>query len=128
MKLRLDFARSAGDATKGMVVNGWQFKVMPGSVRQRVFLLPLLCFDFEKDKNGQMVGQQGRTLARLEQFEQFAQKGDSVMFQDLQQNKSYLVVVDEYQFMQKAEPGPNNAGYGGTLTVKLRTIADVITS
>ena len=128
VKLRLDFARSAGDATKGMVVNGWQFKVMPGSVRQRVFLLPLLCFDFEKDKNGQMVGQQGRTLARLEQFEQFAQKGDSVMFQDLQQNKSYLVVVDEYQFMQKAEPGPNNAGYGGTLTVKLRTIADVITS
>jgi hypothetical protein len=128
VKLRLDFSRSVNDATKGMIVNGWQFKVMPGSVRQRVFLIPLLCFDFEKDKNGQMSGQEGRTLARLEQFEQLAQLGDSVTFQDLQQNKSYLVVIDEYQFNQKAEPGPNSAGYGGILTVKLRTIADVITS
>jgi hypothetical protein len=127
VKLRLDFGRSVNDTTKGMVVNGWQFKVIPGSVRQRIFTVPVYCFDIERDKNGQNVGYENRSLARLEQFEQIAQKGDSVTFQDLQQNKSYLVIIDEFQFVQKAEPGPNTAGYGGILTMKLRTIADVIT-
>jgi hypothetical protein len=128
VKLRLDFTRSAGDTTKGMTVNGWQFKVMPGSVRQRIFTIPVLCFDFEKDKYNERVGYEGRTLARLEAFEQLAQKGDSVTFQDLQQNKSYLVVVDQYQFRQQDAPGTNSDGYGGLLMLQLRTIADVITS
>jgi hypothetical protein len=127
VKLRLDFQRSGTDTTKGMVVNGWQFKVIPGATRQRVFVVPLYCFDFESDKNGQKVGSEDRTLARLEMFESVAQKGDSVNFQDMQQGRSYLVVIEDYKFEQKAEPGPNFSGYGGVLTVQLRTLNDVVT-
>ena len=128
IQLKLTLGRSGTDTTKGGEVNGWQLKAMPGSVRQRVFTLPLLCFDMEKDRTGQRHGYEGRTLGRLEAFEQIFARGDSVAFQDLKNDVSYLVVIDNYRFEQKAAPGNNKSNYGGVLWVELRTIADVITA
>lgn len=128
LQLKLTLTRSTVDTDTGPEVNGWQFKAMPGAVRQRIFSIPLMCFDLEKDRGGNWVGFENRTLERLQEFEQVAQAGDSVLFQDLCQNESYLVVIDEYEFRQTASPGPNCTGYGGYLYVKLRTIADVITA
>ncbi|MGV9850416.1 hypothetical protein ACWDWU_16850 [Streptomyces sp. NPDC003442] len=128
LQLKITLGRSAGNTSKGGEVTGWQLKAMPGSVRQRVFTLPLLCFDIEKDRTGQKVGGEGRTLARLEALEQLFARGDSVVFQDLQSDVSYLVVIDNYRFEQKAAPGNNRSNYGGVLWVELRTIADVITA
>lgn len=127
VKLKLTFGVSGTDATQGMVVNGWQFKVIPGATRQRVFVIPMLMFDFEEDKNGQKVGYENRSYARLQAFEQVAQKGDAVTFQDMQQGTSSLVIIEDFKFEQKAEPGPNTTGYGGVLTVQLRTLNDIVT-
>lgn len=126
VQVRLDFTRSA-TTSLGPEVNGWQLKAVPGAIRQRIFVVPLLCFDREKDSNGQWDGYEGRTLTRLEAFEQIAQKGDAVTFQDLNQQRSWTCIVDDYQFEQKAAPASNANGYGGYLTVQLRTIADVVT-
>ncbi|KUJ70791.1 hypothetical protein ACZ90_00275 [Streptomyces albus subsp. albus] len=128
VQLKISLGRSAGDAVRGAEVNGWQLKGMPGSIRQRVFTVPLLCFDKEKTSSGQMVGYEGRTLARLEAFEQIFAKGDAVTFQDLTADTSYLVVIDDYRFEQRALPGSNKSNFGGMLWVELRTIADVVTS
>jgi hypothetical protein len=128
VQLRFTLGRSATDATKGGEINGWQLKAMPGAVRQRVFTIPLLCFDKEQARSGQTVGYEGRALARLQAFEQLFARGDAVMFQDLRADQSYLVVIDDYRYEQRAQPGANNSGYGGVLWVQLRTIADVITS
>ena len=128
VQLRLSLTRSSIDPAQGGEVNGWQLKAMPGSVRQRVFTIPLLCFDKEKTASGQMVGREGRTLARLEAFEQVFARGDAVQFQDLKNQRSYLVVIDDYRFEQGAQPGSNASNYGGVLWVELRTIADVITA
>jgi hypothetical protein len=126
--LKMTLTRSTTDLTKGGELNGWQLKAMPGAVRQRIFKIPLACFDFEKDISGQKVGYEGRTRERLTAFEQIAQKGDAVSFQDLASDTSYLVVVDNYEFNQQANPGTNRTTYGGYLWVELRTIADVITT
>lgn len=127
-QLRLDFDRSTVDTSTGPVVTGWQLKALPGAVRQRMFVIPLLCFDREKSQQGQTYGHDGRTIVRLEAFEQLAQRGDAVSFQDLASGLSYLVVIDDFQFEQKASPGLGKNNWGGYLTVQLRTIADVITS
>lgn len=128
IQLKLTFNRSSTDTTAGPEVNGWQFKALPGEVRQRIFTIPLACFDKERDIHGQLVGFEGRTRARLEGFEELAQAGDAVQFQDLYNGLSYLVLIDEYRFEQRANPGLNGTNYGGYLYVKLRTIADVITA
>lgn len=128
VQLKFTFTRSTVDTSTGPEVNGWQLKALPGEVRQRVFTVPLLCFDMEMDIHGQEVGFEGRTMDRLEAFEQIAQAGDSVQWQDLCNDRSYLVLIDEYRFEQKASPGLNCTNYGGILWLKVRTIADVITS
>lgn len=128
VQLKLTLGRSSTDTTQGGEVNGWQLKAMPGSVRQRVFTIPLLCFDKEQARSGQMVGYEGRTLARLADFEQIFARGDAVTFQDLRNGESVLVVIDDYRFEQRAQPGANKSNYGGVLWVELRTIADVITA
>lgn len=128
IQLRLDLARSGSDTTQGMVVYGYQIKALPGTPRQRVFTIPLLLFDRESDRRGQWTGYPGRTAQRLSDFEQMAQNGDAVQFQDLAQSTSALVVIDDFEFRQEAAPGDNQQGYGGILTVQLRTIADVIAS
>lgn len=126
LTVRLDFTRSA-TTSLGPEVNGWQLKAIPGAIRQRIFVLPLLCFDRESDNNGQWDGYEGRTLDRLEAFEALAQRGDAVTFQDLNQMRSWTCIIDDFQFEQKAQPASNGNGYGGYLTVQLRTIADVVT-
>jgi len=128
VQLKLTLGRSGTDTTQGGEVNGWQLKAMPGSVRQRVFTIPLLCFDKEQTRSGQMVGFEGRTLARLQAFEQLFARGDAVSFQDLKNDQSYLVVIDDYRFEQRAQPGSNLSNYGGVLWMELRTIADVVTA
>lgn len=128
IKVQLTLTRSTTDATKGGEVNGWQLKAMPGATRQRLITMPFSLFDFEKDGTGQEFGYDGRTVDRLAAFENLAQRGDAVSFQDLQNDRSVLVVIDDYKFEQKANPGPNGNTYGGYLFVQLRTIADVITT
>lgn len=126
VQLKLTLSRSATDTTSGGEVNAWQLKAMPGVTRQRVFTVPLACWDKEKTGSGQMVGYEGRTLARLAAFEQIFARGDAVAWQDLNNGTSDLVVIDDFRFEQAAMPGSNRSIYGGVLWVELRTIADVV--
>lgn len=128
VQLKLSLGRSTTDTTKGGETTGWQLKAMPGAVRQRILTVPLACWDKESTQSGQMVGYEGRTLARLQAFEQLFSRGDAVPFQDLRNGISDLVVIDDYRFEQGAAPGANKSIYGGVLWVELRTIADVVTS
>lgn len=128
VQLKFTLTRSGTDTTQGGVINAWQLKAMPGSTRQRVITLPLACWDFEKTQSGQLVGYEGRSLARLAAFEQLFARGDAVALQDLKNDTSDLVVIDDYRFEQGAQPGSNRSVFGGVLWVELRTIADVTTS
>lgn len=128
VQLKLALTRSATDTTQGGEVNGWQLKAMPGATRQRIFTVPLLCFDKEKTRSGQMVGYEGRAAARLAAFEQIFARGDAVAFQDLVADQSSLVVIDDFRYEQRSQPGSNSSNQGGVLWAQLRTINDVVTS
>jgi hypothetical protein len=128
VQLKLTLSRSGTDTTKGGEINAWQLKAMPGAVRQRVLTIPLACWDMESTQSGVRVGYEGRTFARLAAFEQIFARGDAVAFQDLRNEVSDIVVIDDYRFEQAAQPGSNKSVYGGVLWVELRTIADVITT
>jgi hypothetical protein len=104
-------------------MNNWQLKAMPGTTRQRLITVPLILVDHAKDKMGNRVGQTGQTWITLQQFEAVATKGDVVLFQDLNTGETQVVVINDYEFEQLAEPQQNGEGIGGFLTLSLLTIS-----
>jgi hypothetical protein len=125
--IKLKFVLSRGsDVTKGAILNGWQVKALPGSIRQRMINHTFLLFDEEKDKGNQRVGTDGYARSRFEAFKELAREGDVVVFQELIEDRSTLVVIDDWKFTQLAPPGPGGAALGGYLTVVLRTVAESV--
>lgn len=122
--LKFTLRRGAIDTTIGGVLNGWQVKALPGSIRQRLITHTFLLFDEETDKGGQQVGFDGYARERFENFKSVARAGDVVSFQELADDLSTLVVIDDWRFTQTAPPGPNGAALGGYLTVVMRTVAE----
>ena len=123
MALRFTLSRGAVNITAGAVMNGWQVKALPGSIRQRIITHPFQLFDNEKDKGGQRIGYDGYTAERLAAFEAVARAGDVVLFQELAQQTVTQVVIDDFEFRQSGPPGPNGL-IGGYLTVVMRTVAE----
>lgn len=123
MALRFTLSRGLVDASIGAVMNGWQVKALPGSIRQRMITHPFQLFDNEKDKGGQRIGYDGYTADRLSLFEAVARAGDVVLFQELAQQTVTQVVIDDFEFRQSGPPGPNGP-IGGYLTVVMRTVAE----
>lgn len=111
------------DTSQGGVLNGWQVKALPGSIRQRIITHPFLLFDNEEDRGGQVIGYDGYTQDRLDQFQAVARAGDVVLFQELAAGLVTQVVIDDFEFQQTGPPGPAGPS-GGYLTVVMRTVAE----
>lgn len=122
--IALRFTLGRGSPTSvGGVMNGWQVKALPGSIRQRIITHTFLLLDEETDKGGQRIGYQGYTRDRLEVFKAFARAGDVVLYQELADDTTTQVVIDDWEFRQLAPPGPSGP-MGGYLTVVMRTVAE----
>jgi len=122
--LKFTLTRNQSDATLGGVLNGWQVKALPGATRQRLITQTFLLFDEEMDKGGQRVGTDGYARQRLQAFQNLAKIGDVTVFQELAENISTLVMIDDWKYTQLGPPGPNASTLGGYLTVILRTVAE----
>lgn len=126
IQLKITLGRLNTDTTKGGVLNGWQVKALPGSIRQRMIQHTFLLFDEEQDKGGQRLGTDGYARQRLEDFKTLARAGDVVSFQELYEDLSTLVVIDDWKFTQMGPPGPDGSTLGGYLTVTMRTVAESV--
>lgn len=104
-------------------MNGYQLKALPAAKRQRVFRLPLLCFDYEKDQNGVTFGGEGHAITRLEALEAIEEAGDLVTVQDLSLHPTanHLCVIDQVLFTQVNTPA-DTSGWGGYVYVTLRSV------
>jgi hypothetical protein len=124
IELKFTLRRSTLDTTTGAIINGWQVKALPGSIRQRIITHTFLLFDEETDKGGQRTGYDGFSRVRLEAFRELARKGDVVNYQELTDDTSALVVIDDWKYTQLAPPGPDGNSLGGYLTAVMRTVAE----
>lgn len=120
--ISLTFTLTQGTTTTGPTLNTWQVKGYPGTTRQRLITVPLLLFDYEKDKFGQRVGQRDNAWAIMQRFEAVATNGDVVLFQDLNTGENQLVVINDYEMEVLSPPQPKGEGVAGYLTVSLLTI------
>lgn len=120
--LRFTLFRGTNPA-QGGILNGWQVKALPGSIRQRIISHTFQLLDEEIDKGGQRIGYDGYARDRFEDFKTVARAGDVVLLQELQEDISTQVVIDDWEFRQEGPPGPQGS-IGGYLTVVMRTVAE----
>jgi hypothetical protein len=114
--------RDATDNTKGPTFKGYQAKATIATPRQRVIRFPVYCFDVETDKYNVMVGYEGRALDRINALETIEEDGDIVTWQDLTTGESRQVSIEQIQFTRMTPPDRGFTGYGGMLTMTVRTV------
>ncbi len=114
--------RDGTDSTKGPTFKGYQAKATIATPRQRVIRFPVYCFDVETDKYNVLVGYEGRALDRINALETIEQDGDIVTWQDLTTGESRQVSIEQIQFTRMTPPDRGFTGYGGMLTMTIRTV------
>ncbi len=114
--------RDGTDNTKGPIFKGYQAKATIATPRQRVIRFPVYCFDVETDKYNVLVGYEGRAQDRIDTLETIEEDGDIVTWQDLTTGESRQVAIEQITFTRMTPPDRGFTGYGGMLTITVRTV------
>lgn len=123
ISLKFTLNRDPADNTAGTVFRSYQLKALPGGPRPRQFVVPLMCYDFERDRHEKTHGYNGWAMERLEALEALDSTGDAVLFQDLRSDTAILCTIEAMEYRQTVPPGTNGSRWGGVLTVALRTLS-----
>lgn len=122
LSYRFTLSRSASDSSKGPVFKGFQAKALPATKRQRLIQFPVWCFDVEKDRYNVITGYEGRAWERIQILEAIEAEGDIVNVQDFTTGERVQAIIEQIQFARKTPPSGNFSGFGGLLTVTVRTV------
>jgi hypothetical protein len=114
--------RDATDNTKGPTFKGYQAKATIATPRQRVIRFPVYCFDVETDKYNVLTGYEGRAKDRINALETVEEDGDVLTFQDLITGEFRQCVVEQIQFNRMTPPDRGFSGFGGIITITIRTV------
>lgn len=121
VSLKFTLQRSMSLPAQGPEMWGYQLKALPGSPRQRIIQLPLMVFDFETGAGGSRRGFAGSATKRLSAIEDLERLGNSVILQDFADKSATSCVIEQISFRQ-TQPPPIASGFGGIITLTLRTI------
>lgn len=122
LSYKFTLSRSASDNSKGPVFKGYQVKALPATARQRLIQFPLWCFDVETDRYNVKTGYEGRAWERIQTLEDVEKSGDIVNVQDFTTGERVQAVIERVNFVRKSPPNGNYSGFGGILTVTVRTV------
>lgn len=114
--------RDATVNSRGPVFKGYQAKATIATPRQRIMQFPVYCFDVETDKYGGLIGYSGKAFDKLQALEDIEASGDIVTWQDLDTKESRQVVVEEVKFVRATPPDKESDGFGGIITLTIRTV------
>jgi hypothetical protein len=118
-QITFNFARDTSDTTKGPLLTEWQIRALPAPLRSRTITIPLLCYEEERDSNGNTRVSQ--PWERIQYLESIEQNGGAVLYQDFTSGEERICVIRALQFEQTAPP-TFASGFGGIVTLQLQTI------
>jgi hypothetical protein len=119
---KFTLSRSASDNTLGPIFKGYQVKSLPATKRQRLIQFPVWCFDVESDRYKVMAGYEGRAWERIQTLEEIEANGDIVNVQDFTTGERVQGLIENITFSRKTPPSDRYSGFGGLLTITIRTV------
>ncbi len=121
LAFRFTLGRSSTNTAKGGGIVGYQVKALPANMRTRSISIPLLCYDFEQDRNNIMVGWDGRAWSRLSKIEEIESSGDTITIQDFTSGEQVEGLIEKITFDRISPPDRRFQGFGGIIYVSVRT-------
>jgi hypothetical protein len=127
MSLKLTLTR-AGDSISGPEVHGWQVKALPAGKPQRIYQIPLKCFDRETWSTGQEdpYGYLGYARDRYYALRAAEDAGGVVVLRDYRfpSPQGELCKIEGMRFIQSSagNPSKQQGVFEGILLVTLRTL------
>jgi hypothetical protein len=120
---RFTLNRNSTDATTGAIMYGYSAKALPTPTRARVIQIPILLFDKETDKLGNMIGYDGYARQRLGRLETVEGAGETVIIQDFTAGGEPIeAVIEQVTFTRTSPPKSGFTGNGGVAQVIARTV------
>jgi hypothetical protein len=119
---KFTLSRSASNTSLGPIFKGFQAKSLPATKRQRLIQFPVWCYDVESDRNGMQAGYEGRAWERIQNLETIEANGDIVNVQDFTTEERVQALIEKVSFMRKTPPSDRYSGFGGLLTITVRTV------
>lgn len=121
VEVQLTLTSSAG---QGPVVRNWRVKAMPAVKPQRIWQVPLECYDRERYRSGQEYGFKGFSQERLLALQAAEDTCDTVIWQDFRNDTpiGHQVVIDKLQYVEQVPQGTGVRGSGGIIIATLRTL------
>lgn len=114
--------RDATTNSLGPIFKGYQAKATIATPRQRVMQFPVYCFDVETDRYNVTVGYTGRAFERIQALENIEESGDVITWQDLTTGESRQAVIEQISFTRQTPPDKTFTGFGGVITITIRTV------
>lgn len=122
MAFEFTLFRNADDATKGGGVVGYQVKGLPANKRNRTISVPMMCYDYETDRNNVSIGYEGNAWDRINALESLESFGNTTTLQDFTTGEQVEGVIEKITFDRMSPPERRFAGFGGIVYVTVRTI------
>ena len=122
ISFKFTLAKDTTTATSGPTFKGYQIKALPATKRQRSIEVPVWCYDVESDRYNVQIGYEGRAWERIQTLENIEALGDIVNYQDFTTGERVHVLIETINFERRTPPDRNYDGFGGILTLTLRTV------
>ena len=126
VSVKLTFQRDVADAALGPVVLGVRVKALPAALPQRIYTLPLLCYDEEQWSSGQFEGYKGFGRDRYLSVRAAEDAGGIVLLvnYNFPEPTGELCRIEEMKFVELQQPDARqiSGGLEGLLVVTLRTL------
>jgi hypothetical protein len=121
---KFTLTRDGTTSSAGPTFKGYQVKATIATPRQRVLKFPVFCYDVETDRFNVVTGYEGRALDRLRALENAEANGDVLNWQDLTTStgESRQVTIEQVSFTRLTPPDRRFSGFGGVISVTLRTV------
>jgi hypothetical protein len=119
---KFTLSRSASNTSLGPTFKGFQAKSLPATKRQRLIQFPVWCYDVETDRYNVLAGYEGRAWERIQKLEDIEAAGDIINVQDFTTGERVQALVEKVSFVRKTPPSARYDGFGGLLTITVRTV------